>query len=90
MTQQPLVDDLATGTVTVAEDAIADAVRAYRSLFGYEIRHEDRLGEELALTWGISDPERVVVLLGAEGEDRGLVRFVTGPPPPPAPYATQG
>ena len=90
MTQQPLVDDLATGTVTVAEDVLDDAVSAYRSLFGYEVRHEGRLGEDLTSAWGISDPARSVVVLGAEGEDRGLVRFVTGPAPPPAPYATRG
>ena len=90
MTQRPLVDDVATGTVTVAEDMLGDAVAAYRRLFGYEVRHEGRLGEQLALTWGVSDPDRSVVVLGAEGEDRGLVRFVAGPTPPPAPYATRG
>ncbi len=90
MTQQPLVDDLATGTVTVAEDLLDDAVGAYRSLFGYEVRYKGRLGEGLALAWGTADPDRSVVVLGAEGEDRGLVRFVSGPTPSPAPYATQG
>ena len=85
MTLQPLVDDLATGTVTVTEAAVADAVAAYRGLFGYQVRYEGWLGEPLARTWGISDPERTVVVLGAQGEDRGLVRFVTGPTPPPAP-----
>lgn len=90
MTKRPLVDDVATGTVTVAEDVLDDAVGAYRRLFGYEVRHEGRLGEDLALTWGITDPDRSVVVLGAEGEDRGLVRFVAGPTPPPAPYATCG
>ena len=90
MTKRPLVDDVATGTVTVAEDVLGNAVAAYRRLFGYEVRHESRLGEQLALTWGVSDPDRSVVVLGAEGEDRGLVRFVAGPTPPPAPYASRG
>ncbi|MDE0171122.1 MAG: hypothetical protein OXS29_16700 [bacterium] len=90
MTRQPVVDDVATGTVTVAEGRLDEAVRAYRHLFGYEVRHEGRLGEQLALTWGISDPNRSVVVLGAEGEERGLVRFVTGPTPPPAPYGSRG
>ena len=90
MTLRPLVHDLATGTVTVPEGALGDSVAAYRCLFGYEVRHEGRLGLPLARAWGISDPDRTVVVLGAEGEDRGLVRFVTGPTPPPAPYATRG
>ena len=90
MTQRPVVDDVATGTVTVAEGVLDNAVGAYRRLFGYEVRHEGLLGERLAETWGISDPGRWVVVLGAEGEERGLVRFVTGPTPPPAPYATRG
>ena len=90
MTQRPLVDDVATGTVTVAEDVLDGAVGAYRRLFGYEVRHRGRLGEDLARAWGVSDPDRTVVVLGAEGEERGLVRFVTGPTPPPAPYASRG
>ena len=89
-TPAPPADDLATGTITVSEDRIGRAVAAYRRLFGYGIRHEGRLGESLAAAWGISDPGRTVVVLGADGEDRGLVRFVTGPTPPPDPYATRG
>ncbi len=57
MTLRPLVHDLATGTVTVPEGAMGDSVAAYRCLFGYELRHEGRLGLPLARAWGISDPD---------------------------------
>ena len=90
MTAQPLLDDLATGTITVADGRVFHAARAYRDLFGYETRYEGRLCETLAETWGISDPDRTVILLGAKGEEHGLVRFVAGPISPPHPYSTRG
>ncbi|MCY4369658.1 MAG: hypothetical protein OXF41_09640 [bacterium] len=87
---RPLVDDLAIGTVTAHPEVIHEAAALYRNLFGYVTLYAGRLGEPLARAWSISDPDRRVVLLGAPGEARGLVRFVSGPDPAPAPFSTQG
>lgn len=87
---RPLVDDLAIGTVTAHPEVIHEAAALYRNLFGYVTLHAGDLGEALARAWSISDPDRRVVLLGAPGEDRGMVRLVSGPSPAPAPFSTQG
>ena len=87
---RPLVDDLAIGTVTAHPDVIHEAAALYRNLFGYVTLYAGCLGEGLARAWSVSDPERRVVLLGAPGEDRGMVRLVSGPCPAPAPFSTQG
>lgn len=90
MTSRPLVDDLAIGTVTARPDVIHEAAALYRNLFGYVTLFSGRLGKPLAGAWSVSDPDRRVILLGAPGEDRGMIRFVSGPTPPAAPFSTRG
>lgn len=87
---RPLVDDLAVATVTAHPEVIHGAAALYRNLFGYVTLYAGCLGEASARAWSISDPDRRVILLGAPGEDRGMVRLVSGPCSAPAPYSTLG
>lgn len=85
-----LISDLATATVTVASDNLAEVTAVYQNLLGYEMKANGPIGPQLAATWGVTDHERLFTLLGAPGERRGLVRLIAGESEPPAPYSTLG
>ncbi|MCS6803360.1 MAG: hypothetical protein RMM58_14785 [Chloroflexota bacterium] len=85
-----IVRDLALATVTVAGDRLDDVAAVYQEAFGWAVRWEGLLDPALAAAWGIAPARRRVLLLGANGETRGLVRLVEGETPPPPPLATFG
>src|SRR2546427_6391795 len=71
--------DLAAATLSVRADRLEAVALVYRETFGYEIK------------WSGPSPwSRESIVLGAPGEERGLVRLVESDAPPPPPLSTYG
>ncbi|MFN8534573.1 MAG: hypothetical protein U0556_13630 [Dehalococcoidia bacterium] len=85
-----LVQDLAIATVTVSRARFDDVLRIYQEVFGWSVRWDGTLDSALAAAWGVDPPGRRVVMIGAAGEDRGIVRLIEGETPPPPPLSTYG
>jgi catechol 2,3-dioxygenase-like lactoylglutathione lyase family enzyme len=84
---QSLVTDLAAATLSVAPDALDDSARVYREIFGYDVEWD---GSVDGVLWGLAPRERRMLVLGAPGESRGLLRLVEGTTPAPPPLGTYG
>jgi hypothetical protein len=82
-----LVVDLAAVTVTVARSRLDVIAQVYTETFGWAVRWA---GSTDGTAWGLPRRERRVVVLGARGERRGLLRLVEGEAPAPPPLATYG
>lgn len=85
-----IVQDLTVATVTVSRARLEEVVATYEDAFGWTVRWEGALDPALAAAWGVEPAGRRAVLLGADGETRGLVRLIEGETPPPPPLATFG
>jgi hypothetical protein len=82
-----LVTDLAAATLSVPRQALADVASVYAQTFGYAMLWE---GVVDGAAWGIAVRDRRMLVLGAPGETRGLLRLVEGSLPAPPSLGTYG
>lgn len=85
-----IVQDLAVATVTVSRGRLDEVGTIYREAFGWTVKWDGTLAPALAAAWGVAPPARRVLLLGADGEQRGQLRLIEGETPAPPPLSTFG
>lgn len=84
------VRDVAAVTITVSAERMDALASAYKSAFGWNTCWSGLLDPALASIWGLQRGPRRSILIGPEGETRGLLRLVAGSAPFPPPLATFG
>ncbi|HEY3062845.1 MAG TPA: VOC family protein [Chloroflexota bacterium] len=87
MASDCLIVDLAAATVSVPAGSLDVVAQVYRETFGYEVTWD---GSRDGMHWGLTPRPRRVLVLGASGESRGLLRLVEGSAPAPPPLGTYG